>query len=139
MRISHSVPVLICLFLLAFLSSNAQPRILTNQVGYEASLAKRAVVMAPARQEISIFRLIDTHTGQSVYQGSAVYNGPVSKWNSGEFWTLDFSRAEFLWQMSIWNTSTFPWGTVSLSRKIYWNACALSQEWNPRRKPASFL
>ena len=82
--------VLSCLFLILCPYSRAQ-RILTNQVGYEVSLAKHAVVMADSRLDIPSFQLIDTRTGQSVYQGVPVYKGPVSKWKSGVFWTLDFS------------------------------------------------
>ena len=69
----------------------ASPRILTNQVGYEVSLAKHAVVMAGTKLDLSSFRLIDTRTGQSVYEGAAVYRGTVGKWKNREFWTLDFS------------------------------------------------
>src|SRR5258708_4950708 len=83
---------LICLFFIIAHTLHAQPRILTNQIGYEVSLAKRAVVMADSRLDIPSFQLIDTRTGQSVYQGVPVYKGPVSKWKSGLFWTLDFSN-----------------------------------------------
>ena len=72
--------------------TQAQPRILTNQVGYEATLSKRAVVMADTKLDLSTFRLINDKTNQSVYQGAPVYSGPVSKWKNWVFWTLDFSN-----------------------------------------------
>ncbi|HVV03266.1 MAG TPA: cellulase N-terminal Ig-like domain-containing protein, partial [Puia sp.] len=48
----------------------AQPRIVTNQVGYEVSLPKHAVIMADVKMDIASFQLVDARTGQSVYQGT---------------------------------------------------------------------
>ena len=45
------------------------PQVLTNQVGYEASKPKRAVVVAESRLSLSSFQLIDEGTGKTVYQG----------------------------------------------------------------------
>lgn len=70
----------------------AQPRIVTNQVGYEVSLPKHAVIMADVKMDIASFQLADARTGQSVYQGTPVYCGPVNKWKNWVFWTLDFSN-----------------------------------------------
>jgi hypothetical protein len=80
-----------CLLLIACTSLRAQ-RILTNQVGYEATLPKRAIVMADEKLDITSFDLVDTRTGQSVYKGASIYKGPVSKWKKFQFWTLDFSN-----------------------------------------------
>ena len=83
--------------------TQAQPRILTNQVGYEATLSKRAVVMADTKLDLSTFRLINDKTNQSVYQGAVVYSGPVGKWKNWQFWTLDFSswRTEGTYKLEI--------------------------------------
>lgn len=75
-----------------FFQVHAQPRILTNQVGYEVSLSKHAVIMADTRLDITSFQLIDTRTGRSVYQGVPVYQGSVSKWKNWVFWSLDFTN-----------------------------------------------
>jgi len=85
---------LICLLLTIAGGLHAQPRILTNQVGYESTLPKRAVVMAVEKLDITAFNLIDTRTGQSIYQGVPKYKGPVAKWKNWKFWTLDFSTID---------------------------------------------
>jgi thiol-disulfide isomerase/thioredoxin len=82
---------LFCLFAVLSPGLRAQ-RIVTNQVGYEVSLPKHAVVMADTRQDITSFRLVDTYTGLSVYQGVPLHQGPVDKWKNRVFWTIDFSN-----------------------------------------------
>jgi peroxiredoxin len=70
----------------------AQPlRLLTNQVGYEGSKAKHAVVMAERKLDLPAFYLIDDSTGRIVYQGRPVFSGPVDHWKSWLFWTIDFT------------------------------------------------
>ena len=66
-------------------------RVLTNQVGYEDTKAKHAVVLAGARVPLTLFQLIDDNTGQTVYTGKPVFSGPVEKWKHWQFWTIDFS------------------------------------------------
>jgi len=101
---------IICLLLTAYTNLCAQ-RILTNQVGYEATLSKRAIVVANEKLDITSFNLVDTRTGQSVYQGAAVYNGLVGKWKNFQFWTLDFSsqQAEGTYTINL----TLPSGTIT--------------------------
>lgn len=70
----------------------AQPtRVLVNQVGYEASGPKRAVIEAASRPAISGFELVNDSTGKVVYTGRPVFSGPVDKWKRWLFWTIDFS------------------------------------------------
>jgi hypothetical protein len=88
----HLTAVATVVLILPFLPLLAQPRILTNQVGYEPSLPKHAVVMADTKLDISTFQLIDTKTNQSIYQGTVTYTGPVQKWKNWQFWALDFSN-----------------------------------------------
>ncbi|HTI10942.1 MAG TPA: redoxin family protein [Puia sp.] len=71
----------------------ATVQVLTNQVGYEDSKAKRAVVVAESRQPIAAFQLVDAATGKVVYEGKPVFIGPVDKWKHWLFWTIDFSAA----------------------------------------------
>jgi thiol-disulfide isomerase/thioredoxin len=89
--IQHSLyTILFVLFLSAALQ--AQPlKVLTNQVGYEDSKPKRAVVVAATPLSLSSFQLIDEGTGKTVYQGKPVYSGPVGNWKKGQFWTIDFT------------------------------------------------
>jgi hypothetical protein len=66
-------------------------RILTNQVGYESSKPKRAVVEAEAKLSFPAFQLINDSTGKVVYAGKLAFTGPVDKWKHWLFWTIDFS------------------------------------------------
>ncbi|MDO6433124.1 glycoside hydrolase family 9 protein [Flavitalea sp. BT771] len=92
MHLFQRSTIVICLLQIAF-NLKAQ-RILTNQVGYEATLPKHAVIMAEEKLEITAFNLIDTRTGQSIYQGIPVYKGSVSKWKNWTFWILDFTSQQ---------------------------------------------
>lgn len=66
-------------------------QIITNHVGYEYNLPKHAIIKADAKQAIDKFELIAAHTGQTVYEGAAVYSGPVDQWKHWVFWTIDFT------------------------------------------------
>ena len=66
-------------------------QVLTNQVGYEDSKPKRAVLLGATQLAASSFQLIDETTGKVVYQGNIVFSGPVDKWKHWLFWTMDFS------------------------------------------------
>ena len=66
-------------------------RILTNQVGYESSKSKRAVIEAEAKLTLPAFQLINDSTGKVVYTGKTSFSGPVDKWKRWLFWTIDFS------------------------------------------------
>src|SRR6202012_5260143 len=74
----------------AFLKAQSL-RVLTNQVGYEDSKAKHAVVMADRKLTLPAFYLIDDSTGRIVYHGKLVFSGPVDHWKNWQFWTIDFS------------------------------------------------
>jgi hypothetical protein len=66
-------------------------RVLTNQVGYEESKDKRAVILGTSALTIASFDLIEEATNRKVYQGKPVFSGPVDKWKHWLFWTMDFS------------------------------------------------
>src|SRR5919199_5405210 len=78
-------------------------KVLTNQVGYEGTKAKRAVVLADRQLAIQQFQLINTSTGKTVYSGKPIYSGPVNKWKNWLFWTIDFSpyTAEGTYQVQV--------------------------------------
>ncbi|SEW25105.1 glycoside hydrolase family 9 protein [Chitinophaga arvensicola] len=70
----------------------AQPvKVLTNHIGYEFNLPKKAVVVADTKENITGFELIETATGKKVYTGKVNFSGPVDKWKHWLFWTIDFS------------------------------------------------
>lgn len=82
-------------------------KIITNHVGYETRLAKRAMVLfAPGgghdsihentregfgKGDVQSFWLLDAQTGKVVYQGFTEYSGAVNKWKDWQFRTIDFS------------------------------------------------
>jgi len=72
-------------------SQNINPRVLTNQVGYETNKPKRAVFITAHQFPPLVFALIDETTGRPVYHGKAVYSGPVDRWKNWLFWTMDFT------------------------------------------------
>ncbi|HVU99471.1 MAG TPA: redoxin domain-containing protein [Puia sp.] len=80
----------IILFFPCFLRAQS-PRILVNQVGYEQTKAKRAIIQTNTRESIASFKLIDDSTGKLVYTGKPVYSGPVAKWKNWQYYTVDFS------------------------------------------------
>jgi hypothetical protein len=65
-------------------------KVLTNQVGYENDLPKRAVIAADKQMDISRFQVINLETGGVVFSGKPVFSGPVNKWKNWVFWTVDF-------------------------------------------------
>ena len=92
-------------------------RVLTNQVGYEASKAKRAVVAAETKLALTSFQLINDSTGKIVYSGKPLYSGPVDKWKHWLFWTIDFSAytTTGVYRVKVGTTSSHPF---SIGRNI---------------------
>ncbi len=66
-------------------------KILTNQVGYEASGPKRAVILGHQGDTLVGFRVLELATGKQILQGVPKFIGPVQKWKDWFFWTIDFS------------------------------------------------
>src|ERR1700744_5448626 len=86
-----SFSLVVCFF--APLTILAQSiKIVTNQVGYETAKAKKAIIVADEKLNISQFQLVDTNTGAIALSGQPVYSGPVAKWKHFVFWTIDFSN-----------------------------------------------
>ncbi len=66
-------------------------RILVNQVGYEASGVKKAVIQGHAGDRFNTFTVRDTVSRAAALTGSCKLAGPVAKWKDWVFWTIDFS------------------------------------------------
>lgn len=64
--------------------------ILVNHMGYSANGPKKAVVQCTGGEQPSRFSLIDT-AGAVVFTGPLVHTGPVARWNTGDYFTADFS------------------------------------------------
>ncbi len=77
-------------------SCTAQIRVLVDQVGYERTAPKQAIVMGSAQDAPKTFALIDAETGATVLQVDLKPAGQVFDWAGRVFWTADFSS----WQKS---------------------------------------
>ena len=68
-----------------------EPRLLVDQVGYELTASKQAVVSADAAESLHEFQVIDASDGKSVLTGPLQDSGPVAKWGNQHYWRADFS------------------------------------------------
>ena len=69
-------------------------KILTNHIGYETALPKRAVLSGQASDQPTAFRLVDDRTGLTALTGTPIEAGPVKRWKDWHFWILDFSSLQ---------------------------------------------
>jgi hypothetical protein len=67
-------------------------RVLTNHVGYEAEGPKRAVVQGSEGDEVGAFAVKEYDTGLTVFEGKPSFVGPVDRWKSWRFWTIQFDQ-----------------------------------------------
>lgn len=65
-------------------------KIVINQVGYEDTQAKKAIVVTDKQYAISSFKLLD-EADKIVFSGKPAYSGKVNRWKGREFYTIDFS------------------------------------------------
>jgi hypothetical protein len=66
------------------------PQILTNQVGYNATGPKHAVILANSTDRFTSCTLNDSNDHHKVLDIPVQHAGPVAKWRDWDFWTLDF-------------------------------------------------
>lgn len=93
MKPKLTAPFFLLFLFLVPIALFAQPiKIVTNQVGYETVKAKKAIIVADEKMNISQFQLVDANTGAIVLSGQPVFSGPVDKWKHFVFWTIDFSN-----------------------------------------------
>ena len=112
MILSNIKKWLLCALIGLPLLGIAQPvRVVTNHVGYESGKAKRAVIVADVKLNITNFNLTDVKTGKVVFTGKPVFSGPVDQWKSWQFWTMDFSsfKIDGSYRLSV----VLPGGVVS--------------------------
>ena len=69
-------------------------RILANQVGYEPSGTKKAVIQGQAGDAFAGFTVRSYPGGEVVLSGAPVHVGPVAKWKDWDFWTVDWSAVK---------------------------------------------
>lgn len=77
--------------LLASSLSSAQIRVLVDQVGYEATAPKVALIEGAEGDRPAGFTLLDDASGRTVLTGSLTFTGPVDRWSNWRFWKADFS------------------------------------------------
>ncbi|MBL0743992.1 glycoside hydrolase family 9 protein [Chryseolinea lacunae] len=91
MKRYSTICVCAAMCLLISLHAHAQRvRVLTNQIGYELTGPKHAVVQGKATDEVTAFRIKDSATDAVVFSGNTVKTGAVNKWKDWHFWTIDF-------------------------------------------------
>ena len=76
------------------LAGSEPARILTNQVGYEPTSAKKAVVQGHAGATFAAFAVKSYPGGEIVLTGTPVHVGPVAKWKDWDFWTIDWTAVD---------------------------------------------
>ncbi|HZZ37922.1 MAG TPA: glycoside hydrolase family 9 protein [Acidobacteriaceae bacterium] len=69
----------------------AQVRVLVDQVGYETSAPKEALIESAQDKGLSGFALIDDETGRAVFTGVLEPQGTVDHWSNWNFWRAGFS------------------------------------------------
>jgi len=77
-------------FLFVAQSSAGVLKVLTNDLGYETSGPKHAVIVGEPSDSVSACVLKDDATDQVILAITPKATGPVHKWRNWYFWTLDF-------------------------------------------------
>jgi hypothetical protein len=67
-----------------------EPKILTNQVGYNVTGPKHAVILTNSTDHFASCTLNDANDHHKVLDIPVQHAGPVAKWRDWDFWTLDF-------------------------------------------------
>jgi Glycosyl hydrolase family 9/Cellulase N-terminal ig-like domain len=75
---------------LVSLASADEAKILTNQVGYNATGPKHAVILGTTQDKFTACTLNDVGDQHKVLNIPAQHAGPVQKWRDWDFWTVDF-------------------------------------------------
>jgi hypothetical protein len=72
-------------------SAFGQVRVLADQVGYESTAAKQAIIAGTAQDRPGKFELVDADTAKTVYAGDLKPAGQVFDWKGHTFWIADYS------------------------------------------------
>ncbi len=81
----------VCVSLICVQSAISQVHVLADQVGYESTAPKQAIVAGNAQERVGKFELVDADTAKTVYAGDLKPAGQVFDWKGGTFWIADFS------------------------------------------------
>jgi hypothetical protein len=84
-------PLAMLLFAVVSVPTSAQVRVLVDQVGYETTSPKVALIQGSTEDHPTHFSLVDDATGRIVLKGTLEPSGRVAHWGSRVFWKADFS------------------------------------------------
>jgi hypothetical protein len=71
--------------------ASAQVRVLVDQVGYETTAPKVALISGAENGRAAQFTLVDDATSKVVFSGTAEAAGHVDRWGDRTYWKADFS------------------------------------------------
>ena len=71
--------------------ASAQVRVLVDQVGYETTAPKVALISGSEGDHPTQFALVDDATGKAVFSGTPEAAGHVDRWSDRTYWKADFS------------------------------------------------
>jgi hypothetical protein len=71
--------------------ASAQVRVLVDQVGYETTAPKVALISGAENGPAAQFTLVDDATSKVVFSGTAEAAGHVDRWGDRTYWKADFS------------------------------------------------
>jgi hypothetical protein len=71
--------------------ASAQVRVLVDQVGYETTAPKVALISGTESDDPVQFTLLDDATGKVVFSGKTEPAGHVNRWGDQNYWKADFS------------------------------------------------
>jgi hypothetical protein len=81
----------VCLYAVAAPLCQAQVRVLVDQVGYETTASKVALIETTEETGLSGFTLVDADSGRVVLTETLQPAGSVDHWRDWQFWKADFS------------------------------------------------
>ncbi len=69
----------------------SQVHVLVDQVGYETTAQKQAIIAGSDQDHPQTFALIDIESGKVVFEATVMPAGKVYAWQNQVYWTADFS------------------------------------------------
>ena len=82
---------IVCCCAFAASMASAQVRVLVDQVGYETTAPKIALIEATDHATLSGFSLVDENSDHTVFTGTLQPEGSVGHWRNWHFWKADFT------------------------------------------------
>lgn len=88
-----ALSLIFAFILLKVATTTAQEiKILTNHLGYEPELSKRAVIQGNPKDSVNSFKIKELGTGKIIKSGTPEKVGSVGKWKNWNYWIVDFNE-----------------------------------------------